>query len=171
MYSNTPFVVTSVPYARSFLSSLSPIAGLVGLAVIYVVNTIVRGILTRRKLPPGPPGVPILGNIWDVKGKAWLQYTEWARTYGPIFSLNMAGQPIVVLNSHKVTADLFGALLPAPHFSIAEAHTFRVDGAPTDRKSNIYSDRPNFTMASQIMTQGLFDALGRWHDPVYARSP
>ena len=68
----------------------------------------------------------------------------------------MAGQPIVVLNSHKVTADLFGALLPAPHFSIAEAHTFRVDGARTDRKSNIYSDRPRLVMASEILTGGIF---------------
>lgn len=30
------------------------------------------------------------------------------RVSGPIFSLNLAGQPVVVLNNHKVTADLLG---------------------------------------------------------------
>ena len=36
----------------------------------------------------------------------------------------------------------------------------------SERRSNIYSDRPNFTMASQVMTRGLFVALGRYHDIV-----
>ena len=94
MSSNTPLVVPSVPRASTILplSSSSVIAALAGLFVVYIANSLVRGALTRRKLPPGPPGLPILGNLWDVKGKAWIQYTEWARTYGPIFSLNMAGE-------------------------------------------------------------------------------
>lgn len=116
----------------------SIVAALAGLAVIYVLNVIVRGVLTRRKLPPGPPGVPILGNIWDVKGKAWLQYTEWARTYGPIFSLNMAGTPIIILNTHKVAADLL------------------------DRRSTIYSDRPKSIMAGEILTGGVFLVFTRY---------
>jgi hypothetical protein len=33
---------------------------------------------------------------------------------GPIFSLNLAGQTVVVLNSHKVTADLLGVYIHAP---------------------------------------------------------
>ncbi|TFK80623.1 cytochrome P450 [Polyporus arcularius HHB13444] len=84
-------------------------------------------------MPPGPPGIPILGNIFDVpKNLPWLKFTLWKQKYGPMYSLNMAGQPIIVVNSHKITADLF------------------------DRRSNIYSDRPRFIMASEILTGGIF---------------
>ncbi|RPD81420.1 cytochrome P450 [Lentinus tigrinus ALCF2SS1-7] len=107
-------------------------AALGSLLLLYAVNVLVRAALTRRKLPPGPPGLPVLGNIWDVKGKAWLQYSAWARQYGPIFSLNMAGTPIIVLNTHKVAANLL------------------------DRRSTIYSDRTQSVMAGEILTGGVF---------------
>ena len=35
---------------------------------------------------------------------------QYLRTKGPIYSLNMAGTPVIILNSQKVAADLFGAL-------------------------------------------------------------
>ena len=106
--------------------------GVGGLVAVYLVHLLIRATFTRRKLPPGPPGIPILGNIFDIKGKAWLQHTEWARKYGPIFSLNMAGTTIIVLNTHKVTADLF------------------------DRRSTNYSDRVRSVMAGEILTGGVF---------------
>lgn len=52
-----------------------------------------------------------------------FKFTEWGEQYGPIVGLNMAGQPMVVLNTGKVCADLM------------------------DRRSVIYSDRPRFIMA------------------------
>lgn len=35
-----------------------------------------------------------------------------------------------------------------------------------DRKSTVYSDRPHFVMSGQVMTKGLFIALGLFNDPV-----
>ena len=60
----------------------------------------------------------------------------------------MAGQPVVVLNTHTIAADLLGDNIPrSPHVA---AYSI------TDRRSNVYSDRPRFIMASEILTGGIF---------------
>lgn len=59
---------------------------------------------------------------------------------GDITYLNAAGQPIVVLNSQKVAADLL------------------------DRRASIYSDRPQNIVASDIMTGGLLVVFTRYGD-------
>lgn len=36
----------------------------------------------RRRLPPGPRGLPILGNIFNVPtDRPWLDYLRWSRQY------------------------------------------------------------------------------------------
>lgn len=58
------------------------------------LSTLVIGILAvllfisvtrhrKYRLPPGPPGLPILGNFLDIpKAGEWLTYNEWGRKYG-----------------------------------------------------------------------------------------
>ena len=54
--------------------------------------------------------------------------------------LNVAGQPVVVINSPKVGVALL------------------------DRRAAIYSDRPRFIVPSDIMAGGLFFAFSRYGD-------
>lgn len=38
---------------------------------------------SRSSLPPGPPKLPIIGNIFNMpKDKPWIQYKNWSREYG-----------------------------------------------------------------------------------------
>ncbi|KAJ7780309.1 cytochrome P450 [Mycena maculata] len=99
----------------------------------------------KGKLPPGPPGLPVVGNLLQIpKDRAWLVFTEWRKKYGDIFYLNLAGQNVVVLGNYKVAADLL------------------------DRRASQYSDRPRNIVAGELLTGGLVFAFAQ-HNDVWKR--
>ncbi|KAJ7301421.1 putative monooxygenase [Mycena albidolilacea] len=80
---------------------------------------------TRKRLPPGPRRLPIIGSTHHIpKTQQWLTFSKWARAYGSIVYLDVVGQTFTVLNSAKVDKELL------------------------DQRSNIYSDRPTLPMAN-----------------------
>jgi hypothetical protein len=58
-----------------------------GLAVITAILLILRFTARARRkgcsLPPGPRGLPLVGNAFDLPhSKEWLTYAEWTKQYG-----------------------------------------------------------------------------------------
>ena len=72
------------------LESIGMHLNVLDIFVLFVVGFWVqRFILHRRRnaaglpLPPGPPGFPLLGNLFDFpKTDAWLTGARWGKTYG-----------------------------------------------------------------------------------------
>ncbi|KAH6908361.1 O-methylsterigmatocystin oxidoreductase [Coprinopsis sp. MPI-PUGE-AT-0042] len=58
-------------------------------------------------LPPGPKGVPILGNMLQIaQGKSWETYQDLSREFGNLIYLEIMGKPLLILNSTKEINDL-----------------------------------------------------------------
>ncbi|KAF9497559.1 cytochrome P450 [Pleurotus eryngii] len=109
---------------------LTPIATLdaalagVGLFCIYKIAT-------RKSLgplPPGPKGLPLLGNVLDMpKEKEWLTFAKWGEMWGDLVTIKIFGQPFIILNNINVAAELL------------------------DERSAINSDRPVVPMGGELV--------------------
>ncbi|KAG8941724.1 hypothetical protein FRC03_004040 [Tulasnella sp. 419] len=70
------------------------------LLITWMIRRILKVGRREPLLPPGPGTTPILGNITILPKKdAYLQFGEWAKQYGEIFSLKVSSKTIVVLSS------------------------------------------------------------------------
>ncbi|ESK82813.1 cytochrome p450, partial [Moniliophthora roreri MCA 2997] len=47
------------------------------------------------KLPPGPKGYPLVGNIFQLQNRPWHAYVEWKKTYGDIVYLRLFNQDVI----------------------------------------------------------------------------
>ncbi|TVY25635.1 Cytochrome P450 monooxygenase [Lachnellula hyalina] len=112
---------------------LALIGGFIAASVIYffTVPNVIKD-KRRRHLPPGPQGLPFIGNLLDladsdlVRGKV----QNWARQYGEIFYTKIGGTDYVWLSSPKVIKDLM------------------------DKKSAIYSSRAPMPLAQDVASAG-----------------
>ncbi|XXG99338.1 hypothetical protein Hte_005675 [Hypoxylon texense] len=104
----------------------------IGLAIVYITSRLLASSkhAGRPPLPPGPKGLPLVGNLNDLpapgvfEAKHWLKHKE---LYGPISSLTVMGQTIVVLNDAEIARELL------------------------EKRSVIYSSRPTQVFAGQIV--------------------
>ncbi|KAI2618110.1 cytochrome P450 [Hypoxylon sp. NC1633] len=108
----------------------------VGLLLILI--TFLFGVLQLSKVgrrpkgcPPGPSTLPLIGNIHQMpKENGHLQFQAWADEYGPIYSLVLGTQIMIVLSSDKAVKDLL------------------------DKRGGIYSSRPVRYIAQDCISQG-----------------
>ena len=49
------------------------------------------------KLPPGPPKVPILGNMHQIGAMPHQTLAKWAKQYGPLMHLKLGGLSSIVV--------------------------------------------------------------------------
>ncbi|KAH9476395.1 Cytochrome P450 monooxygenase [Psilocybe cubensis] len=82
------------------------------LVAIFILITWLLFKLSRigkraANLPPGPPTVPLLGNIHLLPTRfSFVKFTEWAKEYGGIMSLKVASGTIIVLSDMQSVKDI-----------------------------------------------------------------
>ena len=53
------------------------------LVVLRVIISLVKSYRQRQQMPPGPPGLPVIGNVLQMPTAfPWLRFTEWKKQYG-----------------------------------------------------------------------------------------
>jgi hypothetical protein len=86
----------------------------IGILAVYVA----AHRIWRAKLPPGPPGLPLIGNLHQApEGAPWLTFTKWVIQYGNLVSVNL-GATIIIVGDYETAKDLL------------------------DKRRNVYSSRP-----------------------------
>ena len=81
------------------------------------------------KLPPGPKALPLVGNIRDLPPDGMQEWRHWLKAkdaHGPISSVTVLGQTIVILHDQKAAYELM------------------------EKRSAIYSSRPHMEFADEM---------------------
>lgn len=62
---------------------------------------------SKLRRPPGPPGWPIIGNIFDLQTQPHLDFHRIGSTYGPVLWLKLGNLNTLVVQSAAAAAELF----------------------------------------------------------------
>jgi 3-hydroxyphenylacetate 6-hydroxylase len=84
-----------------------PVA-VVALSVIAFAGYELARMSARVRGFRGPPGKPIVGNLWQIRQKdAPEQYRQWAKKYGPVYQIQLGNIPVLVVNSAAAAKAIF----------------------------------------------------------------
>ncbi|RKK70676.1 3-hydroxyphenylacetate 6-hydroxylase [Fusarium oxysporum] len=76
------------------------------LAYIIVNEYVARS--ARLAAFDGPKRLPIVGNLYQLRSNAAEKYREWAKTYGPVYQIQLGNIPILLVNSASAARTVFG---------------------------------------------------------------
>ena len=98
--------------------------------VAFIAFYSVRKARLWAKLPPGPPRLPLIGNMHQAPtSPLWLTFQGWVKQYGPLVGVDLGGTIMIIVGDYETARDLL------------------------DKRANIYSIRPR--MVSQEVRRSL----------------
>lgn len=121
--------------------------------------------MTRNTPIPRPKGDPLIGNLRDIDGEAPIQgFMRLARTYGPIYQLDVLGNPIIFVSSQELADELCDETRFDKRVAgaLKNIRDFAGDGLFTAK-----TDEPNWAAAHRLLMpafgpigiRGMFDKM------------
>ena len=103
-----------------------------GTSLLLVFYLLRKLIFTHKQLPlpPGPKGLPIIGNVADLPPKGGLEWQHWLKhktIFGPLSSVTVFGQTIILLHDLEAALELL------------------------DKRGGKYSSRPRMVFAGEML--------------------
>lgn len=142
--------VAELMHAGSWLTQQSVFAAL--LSAVALVSLIVVLNATQKPYPPGPRGLPIIGNILQFPTKsAWLKLLPWKKQYGASHFISAASQPCLLLIM-LWTGDLVFFHGFGQHILVLNSEAAIAD--LLEQRATIYSHRPRSIVAGEMMGLG-----------------
>ena len=81
----------------------------------------------RLPLPPGPRGLPLLGNTHQTPANnPWETYKQWSDVYGPLMTLSLGVNTTIVISTHEAARELM------------------------EKNSTVYSSRPQLVAFNRL---------------------
>lgn len=117
------------PDSAGLLQLPARLLALGALALTCIVSyNYIRVLLLRRKLPPGPFPLPVIGNHFRIPYfQPWVRFEEWSRWYGnPMITIWLGSRPVIVLNDAWTASDLL------------------------EKRADVYSSRPRFVAMGEL---------------------
>ncbi|KAH9053934.1 cytochrome P450 [Lactarius vividus] len=99
------------------------------LAGIWLIARLTQSYI--RHLPPGPRGLPLIGDVIHIADQEWLASPQRRDDYGDVMYINALGTGMLIINSQRAAVDLL------------------------EKRSTIYSSRPHYISAGDFMTKNL----------------
>ena len=119
-----------------------------------------------RQPIPGPPGLPLLGNLVDLDREVpIITLMQLSETYGPIFSLSLGGGPKrVFINSVELLEEMcdesrFGKIVSGALFELREGVGSGLFTAHTDEKEWGIAHRILMPAFGPLAIREMFDGL------------
>ncbi|KAH6986623.1 putative cytochrome P450 oxidoreductase, partial [Ilyonectria destructans] len=143
-------------------------------AVLLLIVKLSRVGMRPKGYPPGPPTLPIIGNLHQFPRKdLHLQFQKWTEEYGPVVSLQLGTQTLILLGTATAVSDLLEK--KSSIYSTRMDIMFREFGnelniafRPYDdvwrRQRKIYHVRLNAKLANNYLPYQNFETYQLLHD-------
>jgi hypothetical protein len=76
---------------------------------VYIIRKVIIGRNSRLPLPPGPKGLPLVGNVSDLPPAGtpeWRHWLEHKDQYGPLTSVTVFGKTIIIVHDKDMAVEL-----------------------------------------------------------------
>jgi hypothetical protein len=115
--------LTNLPFIQD-LTAKSLLTTTVALSILVIIGyvLITEAYRSKIRIPniPGPTGLPIVGNFYQLNPDPAETLHQWSKKYGGVYQIMLGTMPVVVFSEMQAARDVFigqgGSLIDKPKF-------------------------------------------------------